>query len=287
MSDFSEQQLDKIRWMLSRCGQTAQRMATERFQVYDKGVEDYVTDVDRMLDAELFAGFAGLFPVDGIISEENAQSRSVFQQAVSRVWFIDPLDGTDDFIQGKPHYSIMVGLLENHQPRAGWIYAPAFQQLYFGGLNWGLFQATGTQSVDPLVPIAPPLRSTRCSMLIGTKDLRRFGAAIAQCLPQIEFSTLGSFGLKVMEVICGRAGLYVYFNRRVKLWDTTGPVALAQAAGLVCCDLEGNPLSFAPEAIDPDTLAHRQTILIGWPAYVEALRSPLQQIVSQVLQQPV
>uniref|UniRef100_A0ACD5GPR5 Uncharacterized protein n=1 Tax=Desertifilum tharense IPPAS B-1220 TaxID=1781255 RepID=A0ACD5GPR5_9CYAN len=66
-----------------------------------------------------------------------------------------------------------------------------------------------------------------------------------------------------MEVVCGRAGLYVYLNGRVKLWDTVELVAIAKAAGLVCCDLEGNPLSFHPDAIHPDTLAHYQPIIIG------------------------
>jgi 3'(2'), 5'-bisphosphate nucleotidase len=111
--------------------------------------------------------------------------------------------------------------------------------------------------------------------MLGDRDQRNFGEAIAQLVPGVCYSSLGSFGLKVMEVIFGRAGLYLYLNGRVKLWDTAGPVALAKAAGLVCCDLEGKPLSFEPAALSSDTLIHKQPILIGWPSYVEALRSPI------------
>ncbi|HEY9844775.1 MAG TPA: inositol monophosphatase family protein, partial [Candidatus Caenarcaniphilales bacterium] len=116
-----------------------------------------------------------------------------------------------------------------------------------------------------------------CPILIGHKDQLRYGDVIRQMIPQAQFQMLGSFGLKVIEVICGRAGFYLYLNGRVKLWDTTGPLALARAAGLICCDLEGQPIRFTPDAIDPNTLTHQQPILIGWPRYIEALRPRLAQ----------
>jgi 3'(2'), 5'-bisphosphate nucleotidase len=115
-----------------------------------------------------------------------------------------------------------------------------------------------------------------CPILIGHRDQKRFGEAIAHQIPEAQFYSIGSFGLKVLEVITGRAGLYVYFNQRVKLWDTTGPLAMAHRAGLTCCSLEGEPIRFSQNGIDPDTLAHRQTLIIGWPHYVEMLRPRLE-----------
>lgn len=283
MSYLSTDHLEKIRWLLTDCGRQARRLALETFQVYEKGVEDYVTDVDRALDQQLSQGLSALFPQDGVISEENAPSRQLFAQADGRLWLIDPIDGTDDFINGLPHYSVMLGLLEGGVPRAGWVYAPMFEQLYFGGTELGLFQAEGDRPPIPLIPTQPLLSADHCPILIGTKDVRRFGAAILQLIPEAQFNCIGSFGLKVLEVIQGRAGLYVYGNRRVKLWDTTGPLALAQMAGLVCCDLAGNPLRFTADAVDHETLAHHQTIVVGWPHYVEALRSRLQQAVTETV----
>jgi 3'(2'), 5'-bisphosphate nucleotidase len=84
----------------------------------------------------------------------------------------------------------------------------------------------------------------------------------------------------VIDVILGKAGLYLYLNGRVKLWDTVGPIALAQRAGLVCCDLDGQPLKFSTDALDLSTLAHQQAIVIGWPHYIEALLPRLQQALS-------
>ncbi len=269
-----------MRRLLQDCGQLA--LSEQDFEVFEKGRDDYVTSVDRALDAKLMSGLRSLFPHDPIMTEENRQSQTAFRSNPTRLWCIDPLDGTDDFIQRKRHYAVMAGLLQAHQPSAGWVYAPAFNQLYYGGQNWGLFQAWNDRPAEPLIAAPPPPPSARfCPMLIGYKDQRRYGEAIAHLIPAVQFSSIGSFGLKVMEVICGRAGLYIYLNRRVKLWDTVGPVALAYAAGLICCDLAGNPLQFSSGFIDADTLAHQQEIVIGWPAYVHALRSRLQQAVWQ------
>ncbi|WP_254568745.1 3'(2'),5'-bisphosphate nucleotidase CysQ [Oscillatoria sp. HE19RPO] len=276
MQTFSVELERKIRELIYQCGTRAEDLAKQPYSVSEKGPEDYVTSVDRELDRLLTAGFSELFPQDGIITEENERSRLAFNGDREQLWCIDPLDGTEGFIQGKPHYSVMIGLLSNFQPIAGWIYAPALEQMYYGGTDWGLFQSVGGSAVEPLSPVEPPPpNSSVCPIMLGDRDQRNFGEAIAQLVPGVCYSSLGSFGLKVMEVIYGRAGLYLYLNGRVKLWDTAGPVALAKAAGLVCCDLEGKPLSFEPSALSSDTLIHKQAILIGWPSYVEALRSPI------------
>lgn len=275
-ADFDE----KIRRLMRECGQKAKYLASEPFQVAQKGPDDYVTSVDQALDRHLAAGFTALFPEDGIITEENEHSRAAFHANYRQLWCIDPLDGTDEFIGGKLHYAVMVGLLAESEPVAGWIYAPTFDQMYWGGKDWGLFQTTGDDSWQPLLAAEPPaLSQGDCKIVLGDKDQRNFGQAIARLIPDVQFYSLGSFGLKVLEVIQGRAGLYLYLNGRVKLWDTTGPLALAKAAGLVCCDLDGEPLKWTPDVVDPQSLAHQQAIVIGWPHYVEALAGKVREAV--------
>ncbi len=253
-------------------------MAATQFQVMQKGPGDYVTDIDRALDQKLAIAFAELFPADGVITEENVQSRQAFWEQYPRLWCIDPLDGTEEFIQGKSEYALMIGLLQQAQPIAGWVYASAAKHLYYGGPEWGLFQETAEGVIERLNPVETPAPQPGfCPMIIGTKDQNNFGAAIAQVIPDAQFYSLGSFGLKVVDVILGRAGLYAYFNGRVKLWDTTGPLALAQAAGLVCCDLTGEPIQFSTEAVHPETLAHKQAILVCGHQYIELVRPKLQE----------
>lgn len=249
-------------------------MAAQGFEVTEKGPEDYVTNIDAALDAQLSAAFSEFFPDDGIITEENTRSRLRFHANYNRFWCIDPLDGTEDFIYGKRNYSVMVGLLENYQPIAGWIYAPTQDRMVFGGKGWGLFETIGTQEPRLLQRVVRPKSST-IRVLIGHRDHTRYGDAIAQQIPNIEFYFIGSFGLKVLEVITGKADCYLYLNRRVKLWDTTGPLALAKVAGLSCCSLEGEPIRFTPNAVDSVTLAHKQAILVGSSQIIAAVRPKL------------
>lgn len=281
MQKLSDGQIGAISRLVVDCGRRSLDLAAGSFKVYEKGLDDYVTDVDRALDAQLAGGLAALFPSDGVISEENAASRQQFSQHSGRLWLVDPLDGTEDFIHGKPHYSVMVGALEQGKPTLGWVYAPVFDQLYFGG-EMGLFVQAGTMDIAPLVSREPDLAGDRLPVLIGTKDARRYGDAILRHIPQAQFGFIGSFGLKVLEVIQGHAALYLYFNRRVKLWDTVGPLALAQAAGLLCCDLAGNPIGFDATVLDPDTLTHRQPILVGWPHALDLLLPLLQRAIAEV-----
>lgn len=283
MNYFSTSQERDIRHLIRDCGQQAKRMAAEEFQVFQKGLNDYVTSVDLYLDQRLTEAFAALFPEDGVISEENTASRAAFQASYSRLWMIDPVDGTEAFIQRKAEYAVMVGLLQRGQPIAGWVYAPVPDQMYYGGKDWGLFQSIGGGEVERLIPVEPAAPSEEfCPILIGHRDQNNFGGVIAQAIPEAQFYSLGSFGLKVMDVILGKAGLYLYLNGRVKLWDTTGPLALARAAGLVCCDLAGQPIQFNQEAIELETLTHQQSIVIGWSRYVEALRPKIAAAVTQL-----
>jgi 3'(2'), 5'-bisphosphate nucleotidase len=281
-------QLAQINQVLRQSGQLAQTLSQTAFDVSEKGPSDFVTSVDLAIDRQLTQHFQEWFPHDGIITEENPASRQQFLQPPDRLWLIDPLDGTDDLIQGRTGYAVMVGLLAGYQPQAGWIYHPSQDQLYYGGPNWGIFSIRGdaeSAQAEPteLMLFPPPGPGADfCPIMIGGKDQRMFGEAILAEIPAAQFYLLGSFGLKVMEVIRGRAGLYIYFNRRVKLWDTTGPLALARAAGLVCCDLQGQDLQFSPKGVDTDTLVHEQTIVVGWPAYIEQLLPRLQTAVARV-----
>lgn len=271
----------QIRQLMMDCGSQARKQSKREFGVFAKGVGDYVTTVDRLLDWQLAQGLANLFPNDGIVTEENALSRQIFRDGAHRLWAVDPIDGTADFIEQRSHYAVMAGLLDNYLPIAGWVYAPALEQFYCGGMDWGVFQASRSErQLQPLVVQAPPSPDQQCVIMIGYGDRKRFGSAIADQIPNVQFSTIGSFGLKVMEVMQGRAGLYVYLSQKVKIWDTVAPLAIAQAAGLICCDLVGNAIAFDPSCIDIDSLTHQQPILVGWPEYIYRFRSRLQRAVA-------
>ncbi|HTL89065.1 MAG TPA: inositol monophosphatase family protein [Leptolyngbya sp.] len=262
--------LTKIRHIVRSCGQQAKTLSAQNYEIFQKAPGDFVTTVDQTLDRQLTEFFSELFPTDGIITEENAASRKRYQADYPRFWCIDPLDGTQDFIHGDPDYAVMVGLLENHSPIAGWVYAPEQDALYYGGKELGVWQALGDGAPE-ICPI-PEARTDSYRVIIGDKDFKNTADQISDAIPEIEFlRSPGSFGLKVMNVVLGNAEVYLYLNRRVKLWDTVAPIAIAKTAGLVCRDLEGNPIQFTPEVLDLESLAHQQSIVIGQKEAVEAL----------------
>ncbi len=255
--------------IVQECGYQAQKMAILGLEVSQKGPNDFVTDVDRALDRRLGEAFAQLFPQDGVITEENPDSRSRYSQnPTGRLWCIDPIDGTRDFIQTQRDYAVMVGLLENGVATAGWICDPAADVMFFGGPNWGLFRQQGDRIQDCFSQ--PPTLLHR--VCIGAMDRQNYAEQLQRLIPEIDlWERPGSFGLKIMDVVLGKAGLLVYFNHRVKLWDTVAPIALAQQAGLACCDLKGEPIRYSPDAIDPVSLSHRQPIIIGWKHAIDIM----------------
>jgi 3'(2'), 5'-bisphosphate nucleotidase len=264
------------------CGIEAKRLAKIGFKVYEKAANDYVTDVDRTLDAYLSQVFTETFPDDGLVTEENSASRSNFWKSYPRLWCIDPLDGTQDFINGDPGYSVMVGAIAQREPIAGWIYAPEYEALYYGGREFGLWQS---QSGEPPKILQPQNLQYKPSVILGYKDFHRYGKAFQDAIPDLKFEKqAGSFGLKSLEVLKGNAGLYLYLNQRVKVWDTAAPLAIAQTAGLMCCDLYGQALQYTRESLDPESLTHQQMIVIGWQPVVETWLPMIRSIVENSIE---
>jgi 3'(2'), 5'-bisphosphate nucleotidase len=264
----------EISQFIRQAGQQGKQLRAGGFEVMEKTPGDYVTSVDRSLDTLIVARLQTWFPNDAVISEENPHSMGLWLQELPRYWFIDPIDGTSDFVHNREHYAVMLGLLEKGKPTIGWVYAPERDILFYGGTALGNIFICD-QGGEPVLVLAKPPAQDEFKVILSEKDEHRYGDAVLEVVPEAEFYSLGSFGLKVMEVVLGRAAVYIYLNRRVKLWDTVGPLAIALAAGLVCCDLEGNLISFDPEAIEPATLTHHQIILVGWPEPLKALQPKL------------
>ncbi|AFY70428.1 inositol monophosphatase [Thalassoporum mexicanum PCC 7367] len=276
---YEYHEYQQVQQLVRQAGQKAKQLRQEKFEISEKEPGDYVTSIDLELDRLLSASFSDWFPHDCIITEENADSYQIWQQQEqqannSRCWFIDPIDGTNDFVRGDRHYAVMVGLMEHGLPVMGWVYAPESDRLFFGGKAiGGVYVQDGDAE-----PIKLDLRTPEaqfCKIIISHKDKRRYGNAVLQAIPTAEFYNLGSFGLKVADVLLGKACLYIYLNRRVKLWDTVGPLAMAMAAGLVCCDLDGQAIGFASEHLNPGSLVHNQVILVGWAEHMDTFRQKL------------
>lgn len=264
--------------------------------------DDFVTQADKEVDVMVSAALGRLLPgcaeysldsalPDGLITEESIGelSPAVARAVASRphVWYFDALDGTDNYVKEDGQYSILLGLVVDGEPAYGWVYAPARDELYFGGPPSeiatsfgypGLWRKRGNSWPEQLLGSLPddgPSTGDRVSavtglaandvssagagqsvagvlcerlrVIMGSRD-RRDNPSLVERIKADDWVSVGSLGLKVIALINGAADVYVHVSRKLKFWDTAAPFALAKAAGLTICDFDGAPIEFKPQA---------------------------------------
>ena len=97
-------------------------------QVKYKSFNNPVTIADYEADRYLLDFIGGEFPDDGWLSEETVDTKERLNK--SRVWIVDPLDGTKEFIEGVPHFSVSIALVEDGYPVVGIIYNPYTEEMF-------------------------------------------------------------------------------------------------------------------------------------------------------------
>ena len=124
---------------LAREVEVAQRLAKEagalvmqyhggKLTVENKAGNEPVTIADRQASDLIVGGLVDAFPDDVIISEENADD--LRRLTANRVWYIDPIDGTKDFIRGEDGFCLMIGLCIGGRPRVGVIVQPLHKRVF-------------------------------------------------------------------------------------------------------------------------------------------------------------
>jgi 3'(2'), 5'-bisphosphate nucleotidase len=197
---------------------------------------------DRQSHEFLMAELARRRPGDAILSEEGADDPA--RLSASRVWIVDPLDGTREFGEpGRTDWAVHVALWEDGELTAGAVALPA----------QGRTLSTGQPPPAP----GPALSgSVTLRLLVSRTRPPEFTVALADRLGA-ELVPMGSAGAKAAAVICGDADGYVHAGGQYE-WDSAAPVAVAWAAGLHASRIDGSKLSYnqAPPSV-PDILICR------------------------------
>ena len=226
-------------------GIAACRFYGGELQIRDKGEDDPVTAADHAADAAILDVLGRLRPADPVLSEERRPPAD--RGAHGRLWVVDPLDGTKEFIAENGEFSIMVGLAGHGCALLGAVYQPATDRLFAGLAAGGAWVVAGA----PHGPLAHPLdlaeRPERRRPLRFVRSrshpderLRRF----ADALGDIEEVISGSVGIKCALVAQGLADLYVHPVPFLKEWDTCAPEAVLRGAGGTVTDCAGGPLGY-------------------------------------------
>ncbi|MBS0476553.1 MAG: 3'(2'),5'-bisphosphate nucleotidase CysQ [Proteobacteria bacterium] len=186
-------------------------------------------------------------PDDGLLSEEEKDNPARLEK--SRVWIVDPVDGTREYGEARADWAVHVGLSVDGQPVLGAVALP--------GLDGGTVLRT-----DQPRPVPPP--PARLRMVVSRTRPASEAVTIAEKL-DAELVPMGSAGAKAMAVILGQADIYLHSGGQYE-WDSMAPAAVAIAHGLHASRIDGSPLIYnQADVYLPDLLIcrkeHAETVL--------------------------
>jgi len=198
-----------------------------------------VTEADRASNRVILRALASAFPGDAILSEESRDG--VRRLGARRVWIVDPLDGTREFLAGNGEFSVMIGLAIDGVARLGVVLVPAEGVTYSALLGVGAWVERGGRQ-QPLVCRADPRGRPR---LVGSRS--HFDPLVERFRAEMEIGEVrpcGSVGLKCARIAEGWSDVYVHPVPYLKEWDTCAPEAILRAAGGWVSDCAGLPLRY-------------------------------------------
>ena len=230
--DLRARDLERIREALLEAGTIVRRFSPERVTVRLKGQGGPVTEADLAVDAALRERLPR--PGEGWLSEETPDDPA--RLGCRRVWVVDPLDGTREFLQGVPQWSVSIALSEGGAAVAGGIYNPTTDELFLGAPGLGT-TLNGR-----------PVFAGRCTRLAGAVALvtrlatRRWQAGRATATPY-RVQPVGPLAYSLALIASGRAD--ALWGRSSKTeWDVAAGAALITAAGGRITQWDGRPLVF-------------------------------------------
>ena len=229
--------------------QLASRVATEagamlvelRDELVAEGIHywDLKDEGDVAGHRYIMSALTAARPDDVILSEEAADNRKRLN--ATRVWIIDPIDGTNEFAEHPRHdWAIHIALWESGELTAASVALPTL------GITFDASPAA----------VVPP--STRAKPLLVTSRSRNpYCAVMVANALGCDVARLGSAGAKAMAVVMGEADIYVHDGGMYQ-WDSAAPSAVAKAAGLHVSRIDGSPLKYNQESLWlPDFLVCR------------------------------
>jgi myo-inositol-1(or 4)-monophosphatase len=206
--------------------------------VEHKGAIDLVTSYDRESERFLRKTLSAETPF-AFIGEEEGGTRAPGAQPT---WFVDPLDGTTNFVHGHPFYCVSVGLLVGAAPVLGVVVAPALATEWTGAFDFGATRASwGTPpnpcTVSGISSLSDALLATGFPYDRKVSEDNNFDAFVAIKRQVQAVRRCGSAALDLCLV--GDGTYDGYWERKLKAWDLAGGAAIVRAAGGRISDFRG------------------------------------------------
>nr|WP_290668549.1 3'(2'),5'-bisphosphate nucleotidase CysQ [Ardenticatena sp.] len=240
--------------------------------VIDKGRNSPQSEADRASNRLLVESLHARFPNDGILAEESPDTMRT--QTHRRVWVIDPLDGTREFLDGIDQFVVQIGLVVDGRPVLGVVYQPSSDHLYYGIVGEGAWLEHAGETTPLRVSDRDDPATFRA--VVSRSHGEGITAEMLKRLGITDVARIGSVGMKVAALLEQQAEVYIHPSPHTKLWDTAAPEAVLTAAGGVMTDCHGRPLVYEANVVKnlygvvaSNGRAHRKLISIVSPLYRE------------------
>jgi myo-inositol-1(or 4)-monophosphatase len=195
-----------------------------------KAGHDPVTEADRAVDAVLRQNL--LRDGEGWLSEETVDNPERLEK--QRVWIVDPLDGTREFVKGLPEFCVSIGFIENGKPVAGGIYNPATQETFLGAIDCGvLYNGKPAHASDRATVDGALVLASRSEVKRG--EWKPFDNG------PFKVQAMGSVAYKLALVSAGLADITFTLTPKNE-WDVAAGAALVLSAGGYVATLDQAPL---------------------------------------------
>ncbi|HEY2921613.1 MAG TPA: 3'(2'),5'-bisphosphate nucleotidase CysQ [Candidatus Binatia bacterium] len=206
-----------------------------KFDVREKGKNNPVTTADLEANRIIRDKIQKSFPDDGWLSEEDQDNSC--RLACPRVWVVDPIDGTKEFIEGVPQFAISIAFVVEGRPKVAVVYNPAKERFYKAAAGQGAYLN------DEVIRVSPRQDINGASLLVSRSEpQKKFQVFVDRC----DVRRVGSIAYRLAKVAGGDGDGTLTF-RTIHEWDICAGVLMVEEAGGIVVDGEGKTMSFNRE----------------------------------------
>ena len=230
-----------------KAGEIIMQYYCDDYEIKEKGYHNPVTTADNEADSYLKSTLMSARPQYGWLSEETVDSKSRLSK--EKVWIVDPLDGTKEFIEGVPQFVVSIALVEKGTPIIGVLHNPVTKETFHAVKGKGTY-------LDDNVYRCSIKDSTTDMLILNSRSETRKGLWEPYKQYFKELKPIGSVAYKMGLTATGKADIFVTLRPKNE-WDVCAGTCLINEAGGKVIDLNGKELTFNNQKtlIEPGLIA--------------------------------
>jgi len=217
--------------------------------------ESPITEADRVSNKIIVEELKALKEKYPILSEEESMIPFEERSRFRRLWIVDPLDGTKEFINKTNEFAVHIGLSDFGKAVLGVVHIPAENTTYYAVRRGGAFKEVNGK-VYSLKAKELDIKAEGVKVVHSRSHMNKATDVYIKSLHNPETTPMGS-SLKMMKIAEGQFDIYPKFGSKMQEWDTCAPqIILEEAGGMMVCVEKGKPLTYNKEDLtQPDFFA--------------------------------